>query len=252
MKLFQHLQVAWSGDGDNIKTDCIHCGSSALSVDAESPNTYQCFKCHQTGNAFTYIRKWYDNLPPLTKVQATKLCEIKKGLKPVVIRGVGIKYFNSCYWFPVYNQKNHLMAIHKFVPDTNIVYSSPKPTSLTILGLQNLSKSDTIMVAEGPWDYLTLLPHMVDAGIDLIATCGSYFSSNQLTTLKDKHIVLLYDNDTAGRDGVNYVARNLKSSSVPHLSLSYLDWSKVTPPTGVLTDKYDIRDLANSFKKFTE
>lgn len=249
MKLFQHLQVAWSGDGDNIKTDCIHCGSSALSVDSEAPHQYQCFSCKQTGNAFTYIRKWYDNLPPLTKVQATKLCDIKKGLKPIVIREAGIKCFNGCYWFPVYNQKNHLMAIHKYVPESNIVYSSPKPTSLTVIGLHALSKSDTIWICEGHWDYFTLLPQMVESGVDLLGTCGSYFSSAHLPALKDKHIVLLYDNDIAGMDGIDYVARHLKSSSIQHHSLSFLDWSKITLPTGELESGYDIRDLHLAYQK---
>lgn len=174
---------------------------------------------------------------------------MKKGIKPVVVREAGMKYFDSCYWFPVYNQKNHLVAVHKYVPESNIMYSSPKPTSLTVLGLNALTKSDTVWVTEGAWDYLTLLPQMAETGIDLIATCGSYFASNQLTVLKNRHIVLLYDNDIAGRDGIDYVARNLKSNTIQHLSLSYLDWSKVTLPVGELTDKFDIRDLHLTYQK---
>ena len=84
MKLFEHLHVHYTGDGDNVKTDCIYCGSSSCSVDAEVPHQWQCFGCKQTGNAFTYLRKWYENLPALTKSQATDLCTLKKGIKPVV------------------------------------------------------------------------------------------------------------------------------------------------------------------------
>lgn len=247
MKLFQHLNVQYTGDGDNLKTECPHCGSSSLSVDSEAPHQYQCFKCKQTGNAFTYIRKWYDNLPALTKSDAVTFCNLKKGIKPLTVREVGIKCYNDCYWFPVYNQKNHLVAIHKFVPGTNIWYSSPKPTSLTILGLQNLTKSETVWISEGHPDYLCLLPQLKDSGIDLLGTCGSYFSSAQLPALKGKHVVLLYDNDLAGRDGVDYVARHLKSNSIQHHSLSYLDWSRITLPTGELSAGFDIRDLHLAF-----
>ena len=131
--------------------------------------------------------------------------------------------------------------------DTNIWYSSPKPVNYTILGTDKLTKSETLWISEGHLDYLCLLPQMADTGIDLLGTCGSYFSSSQLSLLKGKHIVLLYDNDIAGKDGVDYVARGLKSNSIQHLSLSYLDWSKITLPTGEVTDKFDIRDLNNVF-----
>lgn len=247
MKLLDHLQVPYSGDTNNIKTECPFCGSDSLSVDAEVPHQFQCFKCHEKGNAFSYLRKWYDSLPKLSKVDASTLSYMKKGVRPLTLRDAGVRCSLGCYWIPVYNQKNHLMAVHKYVPETNIIYSSPKPTSLTILGLNNLSKSDTIWVAEGHWDYFTLLPQMGGTGIDLLGTSGSYFNSAHLSVLKDKHIVLLYDNDMAGKDGVDYVARHIKSNTIAHLSLSYLDWSKVTLPSGQLESGYDIRDLNNVF-----
>lgn len=247
VKLFDHLLVPYTGVADNLKTDCLHCGSSNLSVDVEAPHQYQCWSCKQTGNCYSYIRKWYDNLPPLTKQQAVNLCNQKKGLQPIILREVGIRFYNNCYWFPVYNNKNHLVAVHKYVPDTNIWYSSPKPTSLTIIGLNNLTKSDTVWVCEGHPDYLTLLPQMVNTGIDLLGTCGSYFNSAHLPVLKDRHIVLLYDNDLAGIDGVDYVARHLKANSIQHLSLSFLDWNKITLPHGELISGFDIRDLNNTY-----
>lgn len=248
MKLLQHLNVQFRGTDNNIKTECLWCGSESLSIDSEAPHQFSCFKCKEKGNAFSYLRKWYDTLPALKKSEATDLCQIKKGITPLTLRQCGVRFFGGLYWLPVYNQKRSVVAILKYDTVSNIVYNSPKPTSLTILGLQNLSKSDTVWICEGVWDYLTLLPYMVDTGIDTLATCGSYFSSVQLPVLKGRHIVLLYDNDAAGVSGVDHVARYLKSNSIQHLSLSYLDWSKVTPPTGILTNKYDVRDLHNSFK----
>lgn len=247
MKLFTHLNVSFTGEGDNIKTECIWCGTTSLSVDAEAPHQMQCFRCKQAGNAFTYIRRWYDNLPALKKSEAVTFCELKKGVKPTTVREVGVRYLDGCYWFPVYNLKKLLVAIHKFVPETNIVYSSPKPTNYTILGVDRMTKSDTVWVAEGHFDWMTLMPQMLDTGIDLLGTCGSYFSSSQLPLLKGRHIVLLYDNDIAGKDGIDYVARNMKANNIPHHSLSYLDWSKITLPTGELESGFDIRDLSNVF-----
>ena len=247
MKLLEHLQIAYSGEDNNIKTSCIHCGASALSIDSEAPHQYQCWKCKQSGNAFTFIRKWYEKLPKLVPEQAKKLCAMKKGIKLLTLRDSGIKFHKGCYWIPVYNQKNHLIAVHKYVPEINVVYNSPKPTALTVLGLEKMTSSDTVWIAEGHWDYYTIQPLMVGTGIDLLGTCGSFFNSAFLQVLKDKHIVMLYDNDVAGSDGVDYVARNIKSNSVQHLSLSFLDWSKITLPKSELTLGFDVRDLYNEF-----
>jgi hypothetical protein len=243
MKLFNHLGVEFTGEGENIKTECIHCGSDALSIDEEPPHQYQCFRCKATGNAFTYLRKWYETLPKLTKDKGLFLASLKKGTKATTFRDEGVRFFNDCYWIPVYSNKYQLMAVHKYVPEINIVYGSPKPTSLTVLGLQNLSKAETVWIAEGHWDYFTLLPYMMDTGIDLLGSSGSYFNSALLHHLKNKHIVMLYDNDAAGSDGVDHIARNVKTHSLPHLSLSYLDWGLVQSVIGNQESGFDIRDL---------
>jgi len=248
MKLFDHLGVMYEPNTENVKTTCLWCHYDALSVDTEVPHQFQCFRCKESGNAFTYLRKYYETLPALRKQDALDLCSLKQGIKPVTIREAGVKHFNGVYYIPVYNQKGHLNALHKFVPSVNIVYGSPKPTSLSVLGLNNLSPShDTVYVAEGHWDYFTAIPHMVDSGCDLLGTCGSYFSTNLLVVLKDKHIILLYDNDEAGKAGIEHVARHIKSNSISILSLSYLDWGKVTIPSGTIPESFDIRDLHNVF-----
>jgi len=249
LKLLQHLNVEFRGTDNNIKTECLWCGSDSLSMDSEAPHQFSCFKCKEKGNAFSYLRKWYESLPQLKKSEAANLCDLKKGIKPLTLRECGVRFYADLYWLPIYNQKNHLISLHKYVPNTNIVYGSPKPTALTVVGMQNLGKSDTIWVAEGWWDYFTIYPQMKDTGIDLLATCGSYFNSAHLSVLKDKHIVLLYDNDTAGKDGIDYVARNVKSNTIPHLSLSYLDWGKITLPSGQLESGFDVRDLHLAFSE---
>lgn len=247
LKILEHLHINHSVESDNVKIECLWCNSNSLSLDVEPPHQFQCFKCKVTGNAFNLIRKYYESLPKLTPLEAKKLTAMKRGIKPTTLRDEGIRYSDGVYWIPVYSQKGSINALHKYVPEVNIVYNGPKPTSLTLLGLQHLSKSDTVWVAEGHWDYLTLLPYMNGTGIDLIGTSGSYFATNQLPVLKDKHIMLLYDNDIAGANGIEHVARHIKSNSIPILSLGYLDWNKITIPDGSLSEGFDVRDLHNVY-----
>lgn len=249
LKLLEHLQISHTVESDSVKITCLWCGKDALSLDVEPPHQFQCFRCKESGNAFTFIRKFYSDLPSLTLSDAKHLCSIKQGVIPKTLRTTGLRCTENVYWYPVYSQKGSLNALHKYIPETNIFYNGPKPVSLTVLGLQHMSKSDTVWIAEGHWDYLTLYPQMEGTGIDLLGTCGSYFATNLLSALKDKHVVLLYDNDVAGKAGIEHVARHMKSNSISILSLSYLDWTKITIPSGSLNEGFDVRDLHNAINR---
>lgn len=60
---------------------------------------------------------------------------------------------------------------------------------------------------------------------------------------------MLYDNDKAGQDGVQSVARRMKQSGHTVGSIKYLDWSKIrVPQHEEIPNKFDIRDLWNELK----
>jgi hypothetical protein len=68
--------------------------------------------------------------------------------------------------------------------------------------------------------------------------------------LDGKDVVLLFDNDEAGQQGVQSVARRIKSSGHNVKSLNYIDWTRVTVPShAAIPDKFDIRDLYNEVVK---
>ena len=74
------------------------------------------------------------------------------------------------------------------------------------------------------------------------------FRSSYLHLLDGKSVVLLFDNDEAGRNGVQSVARRLKASGNSVESLKCIDWSRLTIPSGDIPDKFDIRDLWNELR----
>jgi len=112
-----------------------------------------------------------------------------------------------------------------------------------------MADEDTVWIAEGHADYLILrhLKNKHSARFDVLGSCGSSFSGNYLHLLEDKNVVLLFDNDDAGRSGVQSVARRIKSSGHTIKTLQYLDWSQITiPQFSEIPDKYDLRDLHNA------
>jgi hypothetical protein len=249
MRLFDHLEVPYEETDKDVMTACLWCGSDKLSVSKDEGHVFSCWKCKQTGNGVSYMREWFSQLPDLTMPQAKQFCGMKKGVSPSALRLEGIRCDGHYYWFPVRNMKGDIIALHKYCPSTNITYSSPKPWSCSVLGMSALTGSEEIWVAEGHWDYLVmrqLLSRLPD-GPDLLGTCGSSFSTNYLHLLEDKNVVLLFDNDDAGRSGVQSVARRIKSSGHSIKTLQYLDWSQITiPQFSEIPNKYDLRDLHNA------
>jgi hypothetical protein len=249
MKLFDHLEVPYEETDKDVMTACLWCGSDKLSVSKDEGHVFSCWKCKQTGNGVSYMREWFSQLPDLTMPQAKQFCGMKKGVSPSALRLEGIRCDGHYYWFPVRNMKGDIIALHKYNPSDNITYSSPKPWSCSVLGMSALTGSEELWVAEGHWDYLVmrqLLSRLPD-GPDLLGTCGSSFSTNYLHLLEDKNVVLLFDNDDAGRSGVQSVARRIKSSGHTIKTLQYLDWSQITiPQFSEIPNKFDLRDLHNA------
>ena len=249
MRLFDHLEVPYEETDKDVMTACLWCGSDKLSVSKDEGHVFSCWKCKQTGNGVSYMREWFAQLPDLTMPQAKQFCGMKKGVSPSALRLEGIRCDGHYYWFPVRNMKGDIIALHKYNPSDNITYSSPKPWSCSVLGMSALTGSEEIWVAEGHWDYLVmrqLLSRLPD-GPDLLGTCGSSFSTNYLHLLEDKNVVLLFDNDDAGRSGVQSVARRIKSSGHSIKTLQYLDWSQITiPQFSEIPNKFDLRDLHNA------
>jgi hypothetical protein len=249
MRLFDHLEVPYEETDKDVMTACLWCGSDKLSVSKDEGHVFSCWKCKQTGNGVSYMREWFSQLPDLTMPQAKQFCGMKKGVSPSALRLEGIRCDGHYYWFPVRNMKGDIIALHKYNPSDNIVYSSPKPWNATVLGLCGLTGCSTLFVAEGHWDYLCLKSHYTSSEYDVIGTCGSSFATSYLHVLEDKDVVLLFDNDDAGQSGVQSVARRIKTSGHVVKSLRFLDWSQITVPKHAsLPQGFDIRDLHNTMK----
>lgn len=247
MKLLDFFSIPYSETDTDYMTSCLWCDSDKLSINKDEGHVFQCWKCKQQGNGLTLLRQLYNLQPALTMKQARELCQRKKGITPTGLAEAGMKYGGGHYLLPVRNREDKLIALHKYNIENNIFYSSPKPYNCSVLGLETLTDAPTLWVAEGHWDTLILRYALRNIpGIDLIGSCGSGFSQTYIHILEDREVVLLFDNDEAGRQGVEHIARKVKAAGVTTRSIRYLDWSKVTlPSSSSIPDKFDIRDWYN-------
>ena len=87
-------------------------------------------------------------------------------------------------------------------------------------------KLQTVIVTEGPLDAMTLRA----AGFNATCTQGCKMSTVQARELKDKKVIIAYDNDESGREGFSEAKKRLLSQRNPSLySLSppqeFKDWN---------------------------
>ena len=67
-----------------------------------------------------------------------------------------------------------------------------------------------VMVTEGPLDALSLK----SLGVNATCTQGSNLSTEQARLLKGRYIILSYDNDTPGKDGMEKARKTILSKNV--------------------------------------
>lgn len=251
--LLEHLEVEYTHSSTNdYVTHCLWCGAeSKLSISKEEGNVFQCWKCHEKGNGLSFMRKWFNLLPEITVAQAREFVIRKKGVVPSTLKSEGIRYDNRNFWFPVRNSKGDIIALHKFDTTSGIIYASPKPFNCSILGMQhNTGKTEELWIAEGHADYLILrgLMAKMKEPQDSIGTCGAGFSGSYLHLLSDRNIILLFDNDDAGRTGIRSVARRIKTSGINVKSIKYIDWTTIpVPGMTEIPSGFDLRDLHNAY-----
>jgi len=247
MKILDFFHQTYEPDKDNVLTECPWCYKEKLSMATETPHQFACWSCHHKGNAYTYLQRFYELLSPLQKSDGYALAELKRGIKPITFKKLGIKPSPVGYIWPVFNHDGIIVALYK-LSESGVWYSSPKPCAFTLLGVQDLQETGTIYICEGHWDYAAFLSHIAEEGINTIGLCGSSFPSQRLSLLEDRSVVFLADNDEAGRAGVSGMATKMKQTSNLPKSLKYLDWESMLLPSGKPEEKYDIRDLILEFQ----
>ena len=198
----------------------------------------------KTGNSYTLIQKFYEELPDLTYKEAQKIANLKPGIKPDILITAGVRTSSRGLVWPVKNAEGNIVALYRFINDMNTWISTPRPCSLSIIGLDVLKSECPVWITEGHWDYAALLSNSDTTGISVLGLCGSSWPTKQLTHLESRDVVFLGDNDEAGQQGVVSLAKRMKRAGTLPTSLKYLNWSQVEiPDKPEIPDKFDIRDL---------
>lgn len=221
-----------------------------------SDGTWHCKRCDKSGNARTLITNiWQQNYDSTEQHHYDFLSKV---------RGIPSIIFQECGW--AFDATNNRWLVPYFTYDpekgewsdflNNLGYFYPYSTSgdrFTIKksgalplylynpGWHNLPPSNTTVICEGEWDTLAYMALNPDSTELILGKAGAGFNKSYMKTLsKTERVILLLDNDSAGR-AQTASATEIIAESVP--SIFGIDWDLVEWPNDYTGKKKDVRDL---------
>lgn len=224
-----------------------------------NPGTGQwdCKRCGRKGNTYQFLAEFHKAcLEQTTHEHYMTLCAVRPGISVSTFEEFGLAWSETLgeWLLPAYSLEQRTLTnlyVWRKLPDSDKMAVMSGPTlKQTLFGLQFFQQKRGIplFVCEGQWDLMAFheLTGSIENGdgtairthYNLVGVPGANtFPKDYLTLLEAADIRLLYDNDQAGREGINGVIRSMGQNGITPLRVGSLVW----PPS--TKDKYDIRDL---------
>ncbi|MBU4444014.1 toprim domain-containing protein [bacterium] len=223
-------------DADKQIWHCNHCGwSGSLNHKAESKPV----KPYNQSNIEARARQYKDYLiTNFDELQAAGKIPMSWTLKAVEDTYTGYDKTKDCLVFIHCNLSGKPINIkwHKYGNEKKFTQEGQSKCKLFPLNLiPRYDKDPFIVFCEGEKDYVSLLSMGVNA---VTGTTGAESIPKDLTPLKDfKQIYIVYDNDPAGYDGAEKLARTLKDT-FPDQKVYTYEWHIKTKPGFDVTDYF--------------
>lgn len=198
----------------------------------------------RTGNAITFVRQLLEMFDTGTK-GAERLGELF-GIPSYKLQALGVKFnpFTQEVLIPTMKE-GKISGLYK------VVSIDGKARVLCCTGLDHALFHypefchDTIVITEGHKDRCTAEYIFEGKNVTIIGVPGANVWKPEWTNLLAGHdVVFMYDNDAAGRQGMERViAKHIATNSLKPKSVKHVIWPSNTP------EKYDITDAYLDFGK---
>ena len=229
--------------------DCPWCSGIDKLAIVEESSEWRCNKCLLTGNIYTYISYYYASLEN-TRAEEFDLLAKDRGLPAEALKADGFRYdYKRDAWVvPTMNEHGHITYLqwYDLSAKPRILLNLAKGKWLTP-GLGNYRdlfypdlKNAPVYLCESRWDRIALnliLDKEIISAIALDHPGAGAFKSAWGAAFSGRDVILAYDNDQGGRQGLKKTADALSAHAK---SITYLQWGEGTK------DGYDIRDYYKS------
>lgn len=161
------------------------------------------------------IDEWHGNL--LNNSARFHWLITQRGINPDIIEQFKIGWAPSPsgtggrYILPIRDEQGNVVNVRRYDKEsshTKMISWPGNGSPIRLFPVENLLNNDRILVVEGEWDALTASQYDVPA---VSGTGGAHvFAEQFLHLFAGKDVVVMYDNDDAGRQGAKNVAKLLQ------------------------------------------
>jgi len=256
-KVFEACNVELrEGSGTQLGGDCPFCEKrNYLFVDPES-GKWDCKKCLETGNVYTFIRQWHNLTVDDRDVKA--LAKVRPGIGSRTLEQSRIGYdaVTDSWIIPSYMVKDgkyKVRSLRRWTADPKEIHSFPQLKCGIYIAHWSEDPNSNVWVLEGEWDAEAFHRLMEYVGFDdtVIGLPGAgSFPKEDLTWVEGRSVRLIYDNDSPivrknktirpGFDGMNKAIDKFRELGVAQLMVC--GWGDLPAPI-------DVRDLCVKYFK---
>lgn len=222
--------------------DCPFCGKNNHFFVNHQTKLWDCKVCNTFGNFNQFLtlisKKNQENLTGKILLNLVK----DRSIDAITLRKWGVGWNGNSYTIPV--QGNQELCDLRLYKIGNKTRSSPGGVS-NLIGSERISEDHKkpIIILEGEWDGMIIdrVTRAIKENFDVTATPGAnIFKSDWQSYFIDRDVIIGYDNDKAGADGIERVIKMLTGIA---RSIKYIHWPESFP------SGFDVRDLWNRIKK---
>tara|TARA_R100000808_G_scaffold21634_1_gene46777 strand:+ start:14868 stop:17024 length:2157 start_codon:yes stop_codon:yes gene_type:complete len=202
---------------------------------------YKCWSCGVTGNWYTFVRSlysWAEESVELSSLKKIPFFNNNNGEHPQNIPKVNPLNPDE-YIIPAYNCDGKICNLWRYIPSSNRIMV-PSDTEHYLVGAETRNPDcKTVIIVEGHWDYyaLSVALNVEDwSKVDLFAIPGASVQKEEwCKQWNAETVILLYDNDVAGKNALKKTRDLLQENCSSVQNLKAMQWKG--KPQG-----YDVKD----------
>lgn len=209
---------------------------------------YECKKCGESGNNYTLITKLHAKyLKDTTDKQLQVLAKERK-LPLASLKTAKVAYNDGKYYIPFFRDDKGKNLANLGITSSETkwkIFKAPKLPLYIYNPIPTSSKPIEVFL-EGEWDALAALTLFQESSTVRGIPGATTFKEDWIPKFDGKEVIILYDNDDAGKKGAVKVCKMLGSRAK---SISYLNWvpdERIKDCNDPSKPGKDIRDLMNS------
>ena len=249
---FHGVDISSGSNGEATGT-CPFCGKNKFYVNIKE-GTFCCKSantCGKTGNKYTFLQLFYDlSLSITTPAQYKSLARKRGDVSPDVFKDAELAYdaVMKRWIMPMRNESGSIVNLRVWSSKEKVPMSTAG-CKLHLVNLEALEDNKTIYLCEGEWDGYCMdwllkrnSKSKNNQSSGVVSVPGAdQFKEEWAEKFKGKEVILLFDNDKAGRKGTNKTISHLQKHT-KCTSIHSINWPDSLP------EKYDINDYVAKHK----